>query len=64
MRSTVLRTCVALKLSSVTFYDSIGDVTWADIGNDYFTSPCDQAPWPGPMVTAPQFIRADRTAGR
>jgi hypothetical protein len=39
MTSTVLRTCVTLKPSSVTFYDSIGDVTWADIGNGYFTSP-------------------------
>ncbi|MFF4503760.1 hypothetical protein [Streptomyces sp. NPDC001401] len=23
----------------VTFYDSIGDVTWADVGNGYFVDP-------------------------
>ncbi|WP_371628688.1 hypothetical protein OG892_06770 [Streptomyces sp. NBC_00341] len=23
----------------VTFYDSIGDVTWADVGNGYFVAP-------------------------
>jgi hypothetical protein len=39
MTPTVLRTCVTLKPSSGTFYDSIGDVPWADVGNGYSTSP-------------------------
>ncbi len=61
MRSTVLRTCMAMKPSSVTFYDSIGDVTDSATAASHHRETRHMA---GPTVTAPQFIRVGRTAGR